>query len=342
MTRHNGTVRTVFLGACLSLFLAPSVGAEQAGDPAAVKKHVALAKAAAGDDLKRVLTNCNRIGKPLFIPKERVDGLLKTVMARGRFKPARVFDNLYFVGAKWVSAWAIKTDDGIILIDSLNNDREAREYIEGGLRELGLDPASIKKVIVTHAHGDHYGGAKYLQEKFGARVHMSAADWQELAKPVLQYDSPLWGRPPKKDVTVSDGEKVTLGKTAVTIHLTPGHTPGTISVTFPVKDGGTTHRAVLWGGNGFNFGAKPARFVQYIKSAQRIRDLAKTQGIDIFLSNHAGLDATGPKLDALKARAKGAPHPFVVGVGTVQRAMTALAECGKGSLANFDAKAVPK
>ncbi|WP_300779895.1 MBL fold metallo-hydrolase [Enhydrobacter sp.] len=90
--------------------------------------------------------------------------------------PTKVFDNLYFVGAKWVSAWAITTDGGIILLDSLNNEQEAREDIEGGLKELGLDPASIKKINVTHAHGDHYGGAKYLQEKYHAQVVMSDID----------------------------------------------------------------------------------------------------------------------------------------------------------------------
>jgi len=65
------------------------------------------------------------------------------------------FDNLYFVGADWVSAWAIKTSDGIILIDALNIQAEAAALIEGGMRKLGLDPAQIKYVIVTHGHGDH-------------------------------------------------------------------------------------------------------------------------------------------------------------------------------------------
>ena len=48
------------------------------------------------------------------------------------------------------------------------------------MKKLGLDPAQIKYVIVSHGHGDHSGGAKYLQDKFGARVILSEADWDLL------------------------------------------------------------------------------------------------------------------------------------------------------------------
>ena len=63
-----------------------------------------------------------------------------------------------------MSAWALTTSAGIIVLDSLDNASEAQEYIEGGLRKLGLDPTQIKYVVITHAHGDHYGGAQSLAE----------------------------------------------------------------------------------------------------------------------------------------------------------------------------------
>jgi metallo-beta-lactamase class B len=105
----------------------------------------------------------------------------------------KVFDNVYFVGTKWVSAWAITTYDGIILIDALNNDAEAERFITGGLRKLGLDPAQIKYLVISHAHGDHYGGARHLVEKYHPRVVMSEVDWGEPEKPVLQFDNALRG-----------------------------------------------------------------------------------------------------------------------------------------------------
>ena len=91
--------------------------------------------------------------------------------------PTKMFDNLYYVGVSTVGAYALQTTDGIILIDALDNTEEAKNVIEPGLHELGLDPKNIKIIIVTHGHGDHYGGAKYLSEKYEIPVMMSDADW---------------------------------------------------------------------------------------------------------------------------------------------------------------------
>src|SRR4030095_1377575 len=68
--------------------------------------------------------------------------------------PAKVFDDLYFVGGKVHSSWALTTSEGIILIDTIfpyNSD----ELIVGGLQKLRLDPKNIKYVIISHAHTDH-------------------------------------------------------------------------------------------------------------------------------------------------------------------------------------------
>jgi len=75
--------------------------------------------------------------------------------------PARVFDNLYFVGGKVHSAWALTTSDGIILIDTIF-PYNSEELIVGGMRKLGLDPKTIKYVLISHAHTDHIGGAEML------------------------------------------------------------------------------------------------------------------------------------------------------------------------------------
>src|SRR4026209_1091452 len=91
-------------------------------------------------------------------------------------EPARVFDNLYFVGGKVHSAWALTTSEGIILIDTIF-PYNSEELIVGGLRKLGLDPTTIKYVIVTHGHGDHIGGAEMLQTRYGARIVMGGPDW---------------------------------------------------------------------------------------------------------------------------------------------------------------------
>ena len=105
-------------------------------------------------------------------------------------EPMRVMDELYFLGARWSTAWAIKTSAGIIIVDSMDNADEAEHYIEGGLRKVSLDPSDIRYVVICHAHGDHYGGADYLKQKFNPRLVMSEIDWDTLEE--TQRD-PLFG-----------------------------------------------------------------------------------------------------------------------------------------------------
>jgi len=168
-----------------------------------------------------------------------------------RFGPIRVFDNLYYLGEGFVSAWAMTTSDGIVVIDALNDPEEAKELIVGGLAKLGLNPADIKYVIVTHGHGDHYGGAQYLKDMFGAKILLGAADWDLLAT-MKAGTGPLpkgWRETiPARDLTATDGQVLKLGNTPITLHVTPGHTAGTLSLIFPVTDNGAPHVAALFGG----------------------------------------------------------------------------------------------
>jgi metallo-beta-lactamase class B len=326
----------------LVALLASSGIARAAADPELSAKHVAAAEAAAGEDLQRALGNCKNIGNSFEIPHDKIHALLEKVVGVGEPRPVAVFDNLLFLGTQWVSAWAIETSDGLILFDTLNNQQEAEQYIEEGLKALGRDPAAIRKIIVAHSHGDHYGGAKYLVEKYAAEVIMSEPDWKELEKPELQYDdTELWGRPPARDVSVADGDEVTLGDTTVTILITPGHTPGTISAIVPVKDGDQSHKAIIWGGNGLNWGPVAERFVSMMDAADRIGAMAADQGIDVFLSNHSGLDGVYEMADQLAARETGADHPLVIGPDSVRRFTTVLRECVAAQLASFAPEAIP-
>jgi metallo-beta-lactamase class B len=240
-------------------------------------------------------------------------------------EPAKVFDNLYFVGMTEFTAWAIPTSEGVIVIDPVYDYSVEASVVEG-LKKLALDPASIKYVLISHGHLDHAGGARLLQERFGARVLMSAADWD-----LLERQKPVWL--PKRDMVVTDGQKLTLGDTTITMYLTPGHTDGTISTFIPVRDGARRHLAFLWGGTLFNFGPDRARFSAYAASAARMRDLVAKDGADVLLSNHTDYDGTKTKLPALAKRAGGAPHPYVVGTDSVRRYLTVANECAQAAIA---------
>jgi metallo-beta-lactamase class B len=236
-------------------------------------------------------------------------------------EPVRAFDNLHFVGQSEYSAWAVTTSDGIILIDTLF-DYAVEDAVVGGLQTLGLDPATIRYAVVTHPHPDHHGGAKLLQDRYGTRIVMSAADWDVLDR--------SGGTKPARDMVATDGQRLTLGDTTVTLYLTPGHTPGTLSVLIPTRDNGRPHLAALWGGTGLN--ADRESLEAYIRSAQRFSDIARQAGADIILSNHTDWDGSKVHLPRLATRAPGSPNPYVVGTPAVGRYLEVAEGCATARL----------
>lgn len=329
----------------LALSIAALAGCEQTPPitEAGIQREVSAATITAGSDLKSLLDLC----KPAPAVRPKVtDADLAALIAKPAPPPGRAFDNLYFLGDAWVSAWAINTRDGIILLDTLNDGKEAARLIEGGLRRVGLNPARIKYIIVTHGHGDHYGGVAYLSGKYkDARIVMGEPDWAMLSSDKIDFETPLWDAMPKfrpgVDVSAKDGDTVTLGGTTVTLYMTAGHTLGTISPVFDVTWRGETHRVVEWGGTGFNFGADKTRFEAYVASTERMRKLAGDLSIDVMISNHPNIDSAPAKLEQMRKAPRGA-NPFVQSTGTVQRAMTVMNDCAQSQRDRFIMQGVYK
>jgi metallo-beta-lactamase class B len=236
-------------------------------------------------------------------------------------EPAKVFDNLYFVGMTDYSAWALTTSQGIIVIDAIF-DYSVEDEVVNGLKKLGLNPADIKYVLVSHAHTDHIGGAKYLQDHFSARLVMSKEDWDLADRSIPERIRP------KRDIEAKDGDTLTVGDTTIKMYLTPGHTPGTISSIYTVKDRGATHTVATWGGTTIQ-GGKPETYLAYIASADRYKDIVKKAGADIVLSNHTAYDNTAANVMKLAARGAASPNPYVVGNAAVLRYVTTAEECAK-------------
>ncbi|MFK8018166.1 MAG: MBL fold metallo-hydrolase [Pseudomonadales bacterium] len=290
-------------------------------NPEVAAMHVKNAKDIAGKDLALP-------AKLLCMPgRQTIDYMIADGKANPPEEPYKVFDNLYVIGGRAVTAWAITTSEGIILIDSMGSRQEAKDYIVAGLEKMGLDPADIKTILVAHGHGDHYGGAVYLRDTYGARIAMSDVDWKFLeaarSNPKLSLN-PKWGPGPERDITLEDGQKFTLGDTTIDIVLTPGHTMGTISFVIPVTDDGVQHSAALWGGTG----QPPAgpRSVLYEESLKRFAQITDAAEVDTVLSNHPLVDGTIDKLTRLRADPEG-PNPFIVGEATYKRYLSILNEC---------------
>ena len=250
--------------------------------------------------------------------------------------PYKVFDNFYWLGTRQHSSWALRTSDGLIIIDTNFAWATAPEIIDG-LTTLGLDPRQIKYVVISHAHGDHDQGAAELQKRFGAKVVMGAADWES----TLQRPATAAGGVPTRDMVVGPaGMKLTLGDTTIDIVSTPGHTPGTLSYVFPVKDQGRTVVVAYSGGTLTGaFGTNAARWDEYIESQQRIAKAAAEAGATVLLSNHSEYDNAYTKARLIAAKREvGETHPFVSGAAGVQRYFTVMTECATASKLRVGAK----
>jgi metallo-beta-lactamase class B len=216
--------------------------------------------------------------------------------------PFKVFDNLYYVGVGYVGSWLITTNQGLILIDTLEG--AYKEHPIEAIRKLGFDPRNIKYVILTHYHLDHTAGAARIQELPGVRLVMGDADWDALAK----APNPNNERLPRRDVAVKDGDTVTVGSTTIRLHVLGGHTPATLGVDFTVYDAGKPYRAFMFGGAAPGPGRQAAE--QFLGSVNRIEQMQ--DGVQVRIVTHAWMDPEfWARVDRLMSRKPGDLHPFV-------------------------------
>ena len=315
-----------------------------------IDMHIAAGKAAAGLEYRATFVNlCLAGANPALAnpaagrgagqPAGRGPGAGRGAAPdRGTWyaSPYKVFDNFYWLGTRQHSSWALRTSEGLIVIDT-NFAWATQPEIIDGLTTLGLDPRQIKYVVISHAHGDHDQGAAELQKRFGAKVVMGTPDWES----TLQRPATAAGGVPSRDVAVGPtGMKLTLGDTTIDIVSTPGHTPGTLSYVFPVKDQGRTLMVAYSGGTLTGaFGANAARWDEYIASQQRIARAAADAGATVLLSNHSEYDNAYTKARLIAAKREvGEDHPFVAGADSVQRYFTVMTECAMAAKLRAGAK----
>ncbi len=223
--------------------------------------------------------------------------------------PFKMFDNLYYVGLDFVCAYVIQTNDGLIMVDTLFDtfwDTPAK-----GMQALGLNPANVKYIIITHAHDDHYAGLKKFKATYApnARVMMSEADWA-LMESTLQRQGAeaIAGKGVPRDMIIKDGDELKLGTTTVKMYITPGHTDGALSLVYNVTDGGRTYQAFNWAGPTLQSPEIPV-MEKFLASTRRIQGLAKDS--QVWLHSHPWSVSFFQKYEKLAARKAGEPNPFV-------------------------------
>jgi metallo-beta-lactamase class B len=237
-------------------------------------------------------------------------------------EPAKVADNLYFLGTKVHNAWAIRGSQGIIVIEALF-DYAAQDEIVAGMTKLGLDIKQVKYVLLSHAHADHDGGAKLLQDEIpGVHLVYGAEDWDAVDKSTNHA-----GGKPKHDVVGADGMRISVGDASVQIVTMPGHTPGTLSFLFEVRDNGKPLRIACVGGTAIPFNGDAAYYDTYLASSAKMAKAANDFGATALMSNHTEFDNGYFRAHTAANRKAGTPNPYDVGKDAVTRYFAVVQNC---------------
>jgi len=228
--------------------------------------------------------------------------------------PFRIGENLYYVGTEGISVFLITTPKGHIVVDGAMPT--SAPLIEASIRRLGFDPRDVKILLNTHAHFDHAAGLAQLKADTGAVLAASAAD-----RPALESGKYIGSEevkafdfaPVKVDRVIADGETVSLGGVTLTAHLTPGHTAGCTTWTFPVTIDGASRQAMIYcstsvAANRLVSKSRGPQYPNIVADYRASFARLKTLKADVLLAPHPEQFNLADKRRRLAA---GGPSPFV-------------------------------
>jgi glyoxylase-like metal-dependent hydrolase (beta-lactamase superfamily II) len=247
----------------------------------------------------------------------------------------QVFDDVWYVGPRWVGQYIFRTDSGFFLLDTLNNAAEVQTITVPALQQLGWSASMpVLAAMPTHGHGDHHGGVQYLWETYGVPTYLGSADIllvRNTPRSPIPASVPL--RP--VDSTVLTPQTLTIAPDfQLTLLSTPGHTPGTLSGLVPVRQHGRKYKLAFWGGTAMPNTAALAR--QYLDGAERLYALSAAEGADGTLHTHPFADGSLQHIEQIAANGRW-PNPFILGTPKTLRSLAILRQCAAAKVAQLDA-----
>jgi len=173
----------------------------------------------------------------------------------------------------------------ITLIDS--GVAGAHQAIFSYINSIGRELSEIATLILSHAHPDHIGSAKYIRRTTGCRVlaHPLEKGWvedtdkQKTERPVPGFDTLVEG-PVHVDGLLDDGQTLDID-TAIPCRViaTPGHSSGSVSLFF-------NRERVLFSGDALPLPGDLPIYEDITVSLQSIRKLANlAKQADVLLSS---------------------------------------------------------
>ena len=218
-------------------------------------------------------------------------------------KPTKYTDDCYHIGSRNAPCWLIKSSDGLILIDT--GLPQTLYQILLNIELIGLDYKNIRHIIHSHGHIDHIGGTRALVALTGAKTYIGSGDADTVSgKNQLQWTNEFkrpFEEPFEPDFIIEEGE-LNIGDKEFTFYETPGHSQGTLTLFFNVKEKGKEYVAGMFGGAGLKsmeksyldkYGLPYTLRDDFIKGIDKVFDMVP----DVHLGNHLGDNRHFEKLE---------------------------------------------
>lgn len=228
--------------------------------------------------------------------------------------PFRIADNLYYVGSQDLAAYLVTTPAGNILLNA--NLPGSPPLIRRSVEKLGFRWTDTKILLISHAHFDHAGGAAAIVKQTGAKFEVMDGDVDVMesggVKDFAFGPKPQFP-PVHVDVTLHDGEKVTLGGVTLVAHRTAGHTRGTTTWTMkahvPGEPADVRRNVVIVGSwsvlSSYRLleerGGKPASYPGIANDYSAAFTVWHSLPCDVFLASHGQIFGLLPKLKRMPA-----------------------------------------
>jgi len=163
------------------------------------------------------------------------------------YRPFRIAGNLYYVGTYDLACYLIITTGGNILINTGLASSESQ--IKNNIESLGFKFSDIKILLTTQAHYDHMGAMAAIKKSTGAQLMVDEKDADVLATGgSSDYALGKYGttfKPVKPDRLLYNNDTIKLGEKQLVILHHPGHTKGSCSFLFTVKDDQRSYRVLI-------------------------------------------------------------------------------------------------
>jgi metallo-beta-lactamase class B len=208
------------------------------------------------------------------------------------YQPFRIAGNLYYVGTYDLACYLITTAHGNILINT--GLAASEKQIKQNIKTLGFKFADTKILLTTQAHYDHLGAMAFIKKKTGAKLMVNEKDAAVL-KDGGSSDYALGGatssfKPVTPDRLLQDGDTITLGNMQLVMLHHPGHTKGSCSFLFTIKDEQKAYKVlianmptIVTDSSFEKVNSYPAIAADYAYTLKAMKNIS----FDIWLASHA-------------------------------------------------------